>query len=900
MMSLYSFAVALTIAVMVNSPTLRGQAYNLTELGILPGYSTSAARALNAQGEIVGVSEGPNRATHSFLWRNSTLSDLTPLSPGIAVAAAGINNQSVIVGTHYPSGPRVRGFIWMNGAITDPFGQPDVLPVAISASGSIAYTQILNVGNCAPGTQFAAYRWKNGIATNVVGSIAVGINDNDLILSNTTRSGGNCPGGYEHGILSDGTHLAPDGVTFLARGINNRRQIIGDLLNNGVSRSAVWENGTFKELGTLGGTSSTARSINNFGEVVGMSQTATGAWRPFIYSQGAMIDLSQHILNSTLLEITELADINDSGWIVGTASSPTQPSRAVLLKPIANELTPTRGGNTGFVTVRAVLPGMMSGLTAKLSTSSGPDIVGTNTSVAFGILTTTFDLRTAPSGKRDFVINNPDLTSARIVEGFLVEQGGSAELSISKTGTRPVPGRRLDYFIVVENRGNTNTTNANVSEFLEDSFSLLEVTPPATADTATMQNGRKIIWNVGVLAPGEMRLLRYTAGLGAATPLGSIVTGGPACLNVDYGCIYNLVSAGACGSITTLTCLACAILCLPDTVSSGDFAPCGFCLARCGVTAFGCGVAFSGLLKSCTGPCAEKRDVVVAPVDPNEKCVAAGRYIRPDQRLVYPIHYENVGNAEARDVFIKDVLDPSLDTATIEILTPGATFDEATRSVKWSLHNKNLPPKGTDNVVLSIKPRPNLPSGVEIRNKATIQFEIFAPLTTNETVNIIDATAPVCTVKPLPAQTAGTTVQVSWNTSDAVGEVDTVSVFVAVNNGPFSALVQNTKEIAVNYTGSIGNKYSFYCTATDTVGNSEIQAPAAEASTILVPGGIPGDINGDGAVTCDDIALVRAAFGKKSGQSGFDARADTVADGVIDIRDLAYVSQRLPAGTRCN
>ncbi|RTL41259.1 MAG: hypothetical protein EKK53_14130 [Burkholderiales bacterium] len=63
---------------------------------------------------------------------------------------------------------------------------------------------------------------------------------------------------------------------------------------------------------------------------------------------------------------------------------------------------------------------------------------------------------------------------------------------------------------------------------------------------------------------------------------------------------------------------------------------------------------------------------------------------------------------------------------------------------------------------------------------------------------------------------------------------------------------------------------------------------------------IAGDLNGDGAVTCADVAIVRSSFGKRTGQPAFDARADIDKNGVVDVRDLAYVTQRLPAGTTCN
>lgn len=61
----------------------------------------------------------------------------------------------------------------------------------------------------------------------------------------------------------------------------------------------------------------------------------------------------------------------------------------------------------------------------------------------------------------------------------------------------------------------------------------------------------------------------------------------------------------------------------------------------------------------------------------------------------------------------------------------------------------------------------------------------------------------------------------------------------------------------------------------------------------------PGDLNSDSTVDCSDLAIVRASFGKRSGQFGFDLRADTNGDNIVNVRDLAFVSQKLPAGTKC-
>ncbi|WP_051971599.1 M12 family metallo-peptidase [Massilia sp. 9096] len=61
-----------------------------------------------------------------------------------------------------------------------------------------------------------------------------------------------------------------------------------------------------------------------------------------------------------------------------------------------------------------------------------------------------------------------------------------------------------------------------------------------------------------------------------------------------------------------------------------------------------------------------------------------------------------------------------------------------------------------------------------------------------------------------------------------------------------------------------------------------------------------GDLDGDGQVGCADLGIVKAAFGKRSGQAGYDARADYNKDGAIDVRDLTYETQHMPKGMSCN
>lgn len=76
---------------------------------------------------------------------------------------------------------------------------------------------------------------------------------------------------------------------------------------------------------------------------------------------------------------------------------------------------------------------------------------------------------------------------------------------------------------------------------------------------------------------------------------------------------------------------------------------------------------------------------------------------------------------------------------------------------------------------------------------------------------------------------------------------------------------------------------------------------AGSAVNLVVSSGVlTGDVNGDGHVDCADLAIVKAAFGKRIGQTGFDPRADVNHDGVVNIVDLATVARALPSGTVCS
>jgi len=393
-------------------------------------------------------------------------------------------------------------------------------------------------------------------------------------------------------------------------------------------------------------------------------------------------------------------------------------------------------------------------------------------------------------------------------------------IKIFKTGTLAVPGRESDYFIIIENVGNVTATDIEITELLDP---LEHFTDPSSIRPAPkMFIGNSILWNIDQLPPGDSFLLTYSVTISPSVRIGDLIKG-----NV-YEVCDECKGLDPCYYLETVCQIG-----IPSTTSptfTGIFDEWfnqHWPSKECSGTALLCAEA-------CKMKCSSSEHNINAQgaLDPNEKLVIAKRYIQPDQLLVYPIHFENIGTIEARDIFITDVLDTNLDLSTLKLLTPGgASIDPITRTLRWELLNRDLLPGETDNVLLSIKPLPGLPSGTEIRNAATIQFEVFDPFTTNEVVNIIDTTRPVGAMDQLPAETSTLDFQISWSGTDAVGEIDYYTVLVSEDGGDFTPFVERTSETSAIFTGESGKTYGFICIAVDTAGNIEIQDDVSETVT---------------------------------------------------------------------
>ncbi len=144
------------------------------------------------------------------------------------------------------------------------------------------------------------------------------------------------------------------------------------------------------------------------------------------------------------------------------------------------------------------------------------------------------------------------------------------------------------------------------------------------------------------------------------------------------------------------------------------------------------------------------------------------------------------------------------------------------------------------------------------------------------------------------------------DTGDPISEISKFLTLHHPKPGPYilrivgvSAGVYDLKVSVDSTDGSSQGDYKFNGVAAPGSSSTYRLAYSSNNDPVTSIVAVPGDTNGDGLVDCTDIAVVKASFGKRTGENGFAANADVNGDGVVDIRDLALVSQHLPTGTRC-
>ncbi|HLA56722.1 MAG TPA: leucine-rich repeat domain-containing protein [Flavobacterium sp.] len=136
---------------------------------------------------------------------------------------------------------------------------------------------------------------------------------------------------------------------------------------------------------------------------------------------------------------------------------------------------------------------------------------------------------------------------------------------------------------------------------------------------------------------------------------------------------------------------------------------------------------------------------VIGSMDPNAKTCLEGNVVSPSEignYLHYNIEFENIGNAEAVNIVVKDVIDPTMfDISTLQVMYSSHEMLAKIQgnTVEFVFQNINLAPAAGDppvgghgNVLFKIKTLPTLAAGDQVSNTANIYFDYNASIDTNE------------------------------------------------------------------------------------------------------------------------------------------------------------------------
>jgi probable HAF family extracellular repeat protein len=370
------------------------------DIGTLGG-DASWTTDMNASGQVVGYSLTAEGRRHAFSWtRDGGIVDLGTLG-GTSSNASAVNDAGVVVGNAWIAGDAyVRAFAWTKagGMVELPSLGGNSGALSINAQGQIAGAAVDLFGVA------HAVVWNPGGGIKILGPLAgatregthlindagyaAGISmwlnpDNTLkyqhaffysdatgMIDMGTLGGGsstptaiNSQGqviGYSTTIAQDSgtmhgfTWTQADGLIDLTLGgnasfaldVNASGQVVGSARTAaGRGRAFSWtRSGGIVDLGTLGGSWSSAASINKDGAFVGASALAGDATsHGFLYESGTMKDLNSLVPNKPIdLEVTAATRLTDSGFIIANTSTGMallSPASSVTAPPVLGQIT---------------------------------------------------------------------------------------------------------------------------------------------------------------------------------------------------------------------------------------------------------------------------------------------------------------------------------------------------------------------------------------------------------------------------------------------------------------------------------------------------------------------------------------------------------------------------------
>jgi probable HAF family extracellular repeat protein len=330
------------LIILFAAPTLIAQTYTVTDIGVLPGYSSSLAYYVNSSGQATGCSDNSTSQStlcigespsDAYLWSSEKgLVDLGNLAGFDSSVAVTVNNSGQVVGLSGNSETGITyGFVWTeNGGMVElaPLsgGTYSVANANNNKGMIIGYSSVSNgdVHSVVWQLSGGSYRIKDlGIVPGLPYTYAYDINQNMQVVGEAYNSAGTH---YTAVLWSQSTGwrnlgTLPGGEDSIADWINDLGTVVGGAITtqfpNGVA--VYWDTSyQIHRLGTLpGGTQSYAGGENNLGQIVGESTVPGGALHACIWQKGKPQDLNNLIGSDSGWVLNHASAINNSGQISG-------------------------------------------------------------------------------------------------------------------------------------------------------------------------------------------------------------------------------------------------------------------------------------------------------------------------------------------------------------------------------------------------------------------------------------------------------------------------------------------------------------------------------------------------------------------------------------------------------
>jgi probable HAF family extracellular repeat protein len=334
--------VSVAILIGPESSILHAQQYTIQAINdVVPS-------AINDSSQIVGNPQ--NSVAFASLWDAGTITQIAP--PGLTEPfGRQINNSGQVVGLGINAAGWWQGFLWKPGSGFVDMSVPDgqiPLPSSINDIGEVG-------GAIQPqdGSSSIACIWtspQNLVLLPSLGTGGAGV----AALNNSGQAvgdSGDMPPGYpglpggtaelygdSHAVLWQNGNvidLTPDDPSSSARDINNHGEVVGWLVDPTTQKNITFEwnaNDGLTELPSSSGAAPFA--INDEGQIVGITIDPTGSTTSAsLWEDGMLYDLNDLVPDDSGWVLQQAYDINDLGQIVGQGTYDGQYA-AFLLTPV--------------------------------------------------------------------------------------------------------------------------------------------------------------------------------------------------------------------------------------------------------------------------------------------------------------------------------------------------------------------------------------------------------------------------------------------------------------------------------------------------------------------------------------------------------------------------------------